>query len=209
MWTGSARLSCGGFRLRLLQVSIQRQGSFLYARAWRNGVFLLAFACALAGAGAVYLVLRRFDSPLIAILIGSLTLMIVCSILIAYRVTVLVFGREARQMVEINEDGVREKYDGRERSFIPWAGVREIEVASTFPAGASIRIKSGFSEIAFSNVDLVVTPRMTLREMHASLGETKPLRELLDSLKERAPQAEVSRKGLTRRLKRNGFDDAL
>lgn len=190
------------------QIAIQRQGSFLYAKAWRNPVFLLAFVCAVAGAGAAYFVLSRFDSPLIAIIIGSLTLLVVSSILTAYRAALWVFGREARQVVEINSEGIREKRDGRERSFIPWTGVREIEVASTFPAGASIRIKSDFSEIAFSNVDLVVTPRMTLRQMHASLGETEPMRELLARLQERAPQAEVSRKGLARRLKKNGLDEA-
>lgn len=191
------------------QVSIQRQGSFLYAKAWRNPLFLLTLSCAAAGAGAAFLVLRRFDSPMLAIIIGLLTLLFVCSILTAYRVAVWVFGREARQVVEINSEGIREKRDGRERSFIPWAGVREIEVASTFPAGASIRVKSDFSEIAFSNVDLVVTHKMTLRQMHASLGETEPMRELLAGLQEKAPQAQVSRKGLARRLKKSGLDEAL
>ncbi|MEW6211312.1 MAG: hypothetical protein AB1631_23305 [Acidobacteriota bacterium] len=190
-------------------MTIQRRGSFLYARAWRTRVLLLALACAGAGAGAALVVHNRFDSLIATLIIGSLTLAFVCSILAAYRVTVWVFSREARQSVEITNEGIRETRDGRERSFIPWAGVREIEVASTFPAGANIRIKSDFSEIAFSNVDLVVTPEMNLRQMHASLGETRPLGELLDGLRARAPQAEVSRKGLARRLKKSESDDAL
>jgi hypothetical protein len=190
-------------------VTIQRRGSFLYARAWRARVLLLALLCAGAGAVAALFVHARFDSLLATVIIGSLTLFFVCSMLAAYRVMMWVFSREARQSVEITAEGIRETRDGRERSFIPWAGVREIQIASTFPAGANVRIKSDFSEIAFSNVDLVVTPEMNLRQMHASLGETRPLGELLDSLRKRAPQAEVSRKGLARKLKKSGLEDAL
>ncbi|HEY7543777.1 MAG TPA: hypothetical protein VID27_02790, partial [Blastocatellia bacterium] len=88
------------------QVSIQRQGSFLYARAWRNLVFLFAFVCAAAGAGAAFLIRSRLDSLIIAIIIGASTVLMVCSILIGYRVAVWVFGREARQAVEIDGEGI-------------------------------------------------------------------------------------------------------
>jgi hypothetical protein len=183
-------------------MAIQRRGSFLYARAWRKAVIAATVLCAAAGATVAIVASRLLESSIAGGVIGAAVLLIVLGIWTWYRIAVWVFAREARQIVEIGSDGIREKRDGREQAFIPWAGVREIEVSSTFPAGANLRVKSDFSEIAFSNVDLVVDEAMTLRQMHALLAETGRMGELLGVIQQFAPQAKVSLKGLWRRLEK-------
>lgn len=186
------------------QVLIHRRGSYLYAQAWRGIVLLITAIYLLSGAALVFIAERRFDSLAITGTVIAVELSFIVAIWIVYTGVLWFFAREAKQAVDIGDDGIREIHNGRERAFIPWDGIKEIEVAATLPAGASIRVKSSFSEIAFSNVDLVVTERISLREMHASLGKTDQLSRMLALLREGAPQASVSMNALAKRRMRNG-----
>jgi len=192
----------------LEQVLIQRRGSYLYAQAWRKVVVWLTLLYFLTGITLALLADRRFDNLAITGTVIIIVFSFIVAIWIVYLGVVWFFSREARQSVEISEKGIREVHNGREKSFIPWDGVKEIEVAATLPAGASIRVKSSFSETAFSNVDLVVTQKMSLRDMHASLNKTDQLRHLFALLRESAPQANVRMNSLAkRRMKRSRGDD--
>lgn len=193
------------------QVLIQRRGSYLYAQAWRKVVVWLTLLYLLTGIVLAFLADRRFDNLAVTGTVIAVVLSFIAAIWTVYLGVVWFFSREARQSVEISEKGIREVHNGREQSFIPWDGVKEIEVAASLPAGASIRVKSSFSETAFSNVDLVVTQKMSLREMHASLNKTDQLRNLFVLLRQEAPQASVRMNSLAkRRLKRSiGADEKL
>jgi hypothetical protein len=124
---------------------------------------------------------------------------VVGAIWLSYKAILWVFEREARQSVDFTDEGVREIHDGREYAFIPWDGVKEIELDGTFVAGAGIRVKGNFSEIAVSNADLVITGPMGIREMHRAFGQTKQLVDLLNQVRAIAPGAEVKLNRLARR----------
>ena len=118
---------------------------------------------------------------------------------LSYRVLVWMFEREARQSVEISERGVREIHNDREYAFIPWDGVKEIEVNGTLFAGSGLRIKGNFSEITISNADLTINTPMGIREMHRAFAQNGPVLELLQTMKDRAPGATVKLNRLARR----------
>lgn len=194
----------GNQRNDMEQVLIQRRGSYLYAQAWRKIVVWITVIYLLTGMALAFVADRKFDNLAVTGTVIGVTLSFIVAIWVVYLGVLWFFAREARQSVDIGDEGIREMHNGRERAFIPWDGIKEIEVAATLPAGASLRVKSSFSEIAFSNVDLVVTEPISLREMHASLSKTDQLRRLLELLSEGAPQANVNLNTLAKRRMRNG-----
>ncbi|HXG64091.1 MAG TPA: hypothetical protein VNO70_03230 [Blastocatellia bacterium] len=180
-------------------VLIQRRSSLLYALAYKNilvvlTVIYLAIGVALSAAAVLI-----FDRLLIGAALFALVLAINGVLWAIYLGLLRVFEREARQAVEIGEQGIRETHDGREHAFIPWAGVKEIELDAAILAGASLRVKGNFSEIAVSNVDLEVTRPMSIIEMHRALGRTERMRELLTRLRAEAPQADLKMNRIARR----------
>ncbi len=184
--------------------AIQRHGTYLYAQAWQKIILALSLLWMIIGGGVAFVVVRFFHHPIIAAIIVLIALAVLIAVWVAYQSALWTFKREAQQSVIISTEGMREMSEGRERSFIPWEGVTEIELAAALPAGSSLRVRSNFSEIAFSNVDLVVTPQMSLRQMHASLAQTDPFRELLQELRQQAPQARLTLNRLAkRRMKKN------
>lgn len=116
-----------------------------------------------------------------------------------YAVMLWAFKRETAWGVELSGDGVRETYKGSERRFIPWAGVREIELDADVIGGTSLRLKGNFSEIAISNVDLVITRPMSLIEMHRAFGKTSEIRRLFGVVKAAAPHASLKLNSVARR----------
>src|SRR5262249_14385064 len=126
-------------------------------------------------------------------------LMIVGVIWVGYKAVLWVFKREARQSIDVSTEGILELLDGRERSFIPWGGVTEIELDATILAGGTVRVKGNVSEISVTNMDLVIKDQMSLREMHAAIGQLGPMRQLLAELKTRAPQAQLKMNKLAKR----------
>jgi hypothetical protein len=154
-----------------------------------------------AAMGAVLALIATnvLDSWMAGALVLAALLITVGLIWIGYKAVLWVFKRESRQSIEITQEGVLELQDGRERSFIPWAGVSEIELDATVLAGGTLRVLGNFSEIAISNMDLVIKEEMSLRQMHAAIGQTGPMRQLLAELKSRAPQATLRMNKLARR----------
>ncbi|HKG23630.1 MAG TPA: hypothetical protein VKC34_17140 [Blastocatellia bacterium] len=182
-------------------MTIKRRGSYLYARAYlKTGVFI-TLAYAAAGLAVAMVSARLLDSFLAAFMIFALMMGLLLATWLVYLVVLWVFTREARQSVEIGPEGIREVHAGREKKFIPWEGVYEIEIAATVIAGASIRAKGRFSEIAISNVDLTITRPMTVSEMHVAMGQTKAIRQLLKQIKAAAPNAAVKTNNLAQRRK--------
>jgi hypothetical protein len=118
-----------------------------------------------------------------------------------FALLLLAFKREAGIEVELGGDGIREIFKGRERRFIPWAGVREIELDADMFGGTSLRVKGNFSEIAISNVDLVISGAMSLLEMHRAFGNTAEIRKLYSTLKSAAPHASFKMNSVARRKK--------
>jgi uncharacterized protein (DUF58 family) len=179
--------------------SIERKGSHLYTRAYRNLAAALTVVYMLIGAALALLAAQRLGGPLA----GAILFLLVCGFVAAmwlfYLTLLWIFARESRQSVEISPEGVREMHNGREHAFIPWEGVMEIELAATVVAGASLRVKGNFSEISISNVDLTITHPMGLREMHRAVGQTRRMRELLDELRAAAPHAALRMNKLARR----------
>jgi hypothetical protein len=179
--------------------SIERKGSLLYTRAYRNLAAALTVVYLLIGAILALLAAQRLGG----ILAGAILFMLVCGFVAAmwlfYCSLLWIFARESKQTVEISQEGVREMRDGREDAFIPWEGVKEIELAATVVAGASLRVKGNFSEISISNVDLMITSPMSLMEMHRAVGQTRRMRELLDLLRSAAPDAALRMNKLARR----------
>lgn len=139
------------------------------------------------------------DVTLAVILILSLGVAPVVTLWFVYLLILWIFKRESRNAVEIGADGIRDMRNGRERAFIPWAGVNEIELAATIVAGASLRVKGAFSEITISNVDMVITRPMSIREMHRAFGGTREMRNLFAALKAAAPHAGLKMNKLARR----------
>jgi hypothetical protein len=188
---------------------IHRRGSFLYTAAYRKHVVALTVAYALLGALLAAAAAARFESLLIAALVFTFVVGLCVSLWAVYLCLLWFFKREAEQSVEINEAGVRETFRGREVAFLPWAGVKQIEVAATIVAGASLRIKGNFSEISISNVDLAITRPMSISEMHAALARTDRLRAALASLRAGAPGARVLMNRLARRRARYALDESF
>ena len=181
------------------KVLIQRRGSLLYTRAYQKLAVVLSAIYLLIGAvlavAAVYVFAHILAGVILFLVVGGF----VTAMWLVYATLLRVFAREARQEVEIGGEGVREMRDGREYAFIPWDGVKELELAATIVAGATLRVKGSFSEISISNVDLTLTHPMSLREMHRAVGQTSQMRELLDSVKGAAARAPLRMNKLARR----------
>ena len=181
------------------KVLIQRRGSLLYTRAYRKLAVILTLIYLIIGAvlatAAVYAFSHILAGVILFVVVGGF----VAAMWLVYVMLLRIFAREARQTVEIGGEGVRETRDGREYAFIPWDGVKELELAATIVAGATLRVKGSFSEISISNVDLTLTRPMSLREMHRAVGQTSQMRELLDSVKGAAARAPLRMNKLARR----------
>jgi hypothetical protein len=182
-------------------VTIQRKGSFLYARAYLKIGAVVTVVYAVVSVVLALISARLLDTYLAALVTLALLMGLLLTAWVVYAVALWAFAREARQSVEIGPEGIREIRAGREKRFIPWEGVNEIEVAATVIAGASVRVKGRFSEIAISNVDIAITRRMTISEMHVAMGQTKPIRQLLKEIKAAAPNAVLRTNNLARRRK--------
>ena len=181
------------------KVLIHRRGSLLYTRAYRKLAVVLTLVYLLIGAvlavAAVYVFAHILAGVILFLVVGGF----VAAVWLVYVTLLRVFAREARHTVEIGGEGVREVRDGREYAFIPWDGVKELELAATIVAGATLRVKGEFSEISISNVDLTLTRPMSLREMHRAVGQTSQMRELLESVKGAAARAPLRMNRLARR----------
>jgi hypothetical protein len=163
------------------------------------------------GMGAVLAILTESDleDVLEEIIFPILAFIPVLLMWLIYSLMLAAFKRDANTAVEVSREGIREIYRGRERQFIPWAGVREIELDADWLGGATLRARGNFSAIAISNVDLVITRPMRLWEMHRALGRTGEIVELFIRFKEAAPEAEfkmnqLARKKLNRYVLANG-----
>jgi hypothetical protein len=178
---------------------IQRRGSYLYTRAWRGPVVAITLVYATTGVLLAAVDEFLFDSWLARLVLFCLVLMTTAMMWAVYVAMLWAFSREARQSVEVTGEGIREMRGGREQAFIPWAGVREIELAATLVAGASLRVKGNFSEIAISNVDLVITGPMSLRDMHRAFGQTGRIQKLFEQLRAAAPSAALKMNRLARK----------
>jgi len=183
----------------LEQVSIKRQGSYFYTRAYWKVVLLLTLIY--GGMGAVLAIITESDleDVLEQIIFPILAFIPVLMMWTVYAVMLWAFKREAASGVELSSDGIRDTYKGRERRFIPWAGVREIELDADVIGGTSLRLKGNFSEISISNVDLVITRPMSLLEMHREFGKTSEIRKLFAAMKAAAPHARLKLNSLARR----------
>jgi hypothetical protein len=193
----------------LESVTIKRQGSYFYTRSYWQVVLLLTVIY--GGMGAVLAILTESDleDVLEEIIFPILAFIPVLLMWLTYALMLVAFKRDANTAVEVSKEGVRETYKGRERQFIPWAGVREIELDADWLGGATLRARGSFSAIAISNVDLVVTRPMRLWEMQRALGRTGEIVGLFITFKESAPQAalklnELARKKLNRYALANG-----
>jgi hypothetical protein len=192
----------------LERITIQRRASYIYARAYLKLVVILTLIYATLGAALGVISELTLDSMLAVILILSLGVAPIVSLWLVYLLVLWVLKRESRNAVEISADGIRGVRDSRERAFIPWAGVKEIELAATVIAGASLRVKGAFSEITISNIDMVITHPTSIREMHRALGKTKELGNLFMKLKTTAPHAVFKMNKLARgRLSRYEWAD--
>ena len=178
---------------------IKRQGSYLYARSFAVIVFLLTVIY--GGLGAVLAILTESDleDVLDEIIFPILAFIPVLMMWLGYAATLWAFKREASYTIEIGEEGIRETRGGREHRFIPWAGVREIEMAADLFGGMSLKAKGSFSEIAISNVDLEITRSMSFAKMHRALSRASEMKKLFGKLKIAAPQAELRANKLAKR----------
>jgi hypothetical protein len=183
----------------LKNVTINRRGSLIYASSYRRLVIGAEIVYTLLGAGLSVLAMAVFGTLIAGVILFSLVLLFVLLIAFAYRGVLWFFRREARQSIEITDEGILELFDERQRSFIPWEGVVEIELDATVVAGATLRVKSNFSEISISNLDLVITAPRGIREMNALLGQAGPMKELLAEVRKRAPNATLNMNRLAER----------
>ena len=181
------------------QVSIKRQGSYYYTRAYWKVVLFLTLLY--GGMGAVLAIITESDlnDVLEQIIFPILAFIPVLMMWTVYAVMLWAFKREASSAVELSDVGIRETFKGQERRFIPWAGVREIELDADLMGGTSLRLKGNFSEIAISNIDLVITRPMSLLEMHRAFGKTGELRKLFVEMKAAAPHAALKMNNVARR----------
>lgn len=178
---------------------IKRQGSYLYARSFAIIVMLLTVVY--GGLGAVLAILTEsdLDDVLDEIIFPILAFLPVLMMWLGYAGMLWAFKREASYAIELRDDGIRETRAGREHRFIPWAGVREIEMDADLFGGISLKAKGAFSEISISNLDLEVTHPMNLAKMHRALSRADEIKKLFDKLRAAAPQAMVKMNGLARR----------
>lgn len=189
-------------------VSIKRQGSYFYTRAYWQVIVVLTLVY--GGMGAVLAILTESDleDVLEQIIFPILAFVPVLMMWSFYAFMLFAFKREAETAIEVSGEGIRETYRGRERKFIPWEGVREIELNADLTGGANVRARGNFSEVAVSNVDLVITRPMGLREMHRALGRTSEIFKLFSNLRAAAPNADVRMNKLaSRRLKKYALVD--
>jgi hypothetical protein len=180
-------------------VTIKRQGSYFYTRAyWQVVVFLTLLY---GGMGAVLAILTESDleDVLEQIIFPILAFIPVLMMWSFYAVMLVAFKREAQTAIEVSDDGIRETYRGRERRFIPWEGVREIELNADLIGGMSLKVKGAFSEIAVSNVDLEITRSMSFAKMHRALSRASEMLKLFGKVKSVAPQAILRTNKLARR----------
>lgn len=180
-------------------VIIKRQGSYFYTRSYWQVVLLLTVIY--GGMGAVLAILTESDleDVLEEIIFPILAFIPVLLMWLTYVLMLVAFKRDANTAVEVSSLGVRETYKGRERQFIPWAGVREVELDADWLGGATLRARGNFSAIAISNVDLVITRPMHLWEMQRALGRTAEIVALFIRFKESAPKAELTMNDLARK----------
>jgi hypothetical protein len=178
---------------------IKRQGSYLYARSFAIIVMLLTVVY--GGLGAVLAILTESDleDVLDQIIFPILAFVPVLMMWLGYAGMLWAFKREANYAIEIGEDGIRETRAGREHRFIPWAGVRELEMDADLFGGISLKAKGAFSEISISNLDLEVTRPMNLAKMHRALSRADEIKKLFDTLKAASPQAAVRMNKLAKR----------
>jgi len=183
----------------LEHISIKRQGSYLYARSFAIIVMLLTLVY--GGLGAVLAIITEsdLDDVLEEIIFPILAFLPVLMMWLGYAGMLWAFKREASHQIELSEDGIRETRNGREHRFIPWAGVREIEMAADLFGGMSLKVKGAFSEIAISNVDLEITHPMSITKMHRALSRANEMRKLFTRLKTAAPQATLRTNKLAKR----------
>jgi hypothetical protein len=185
-------------------ILIKRQGSYLYARSFAIVVFLLTVIY--GGLGAVLAIITESDleDVLDEIIYPILAFLPVLMMWLGYAGMLWAFKREAGHTIELSEQGIRETRAGREHRFIPWAGVKEIEMAADLFGGMSLKAKGAFSEIAISNVDLEITGPMSIAKMHRALSGASKISALFGKLRTTAPQAALRMNKLAeRRLKRS------
>jgi hypothetical protein len=183
----------------LEETVIKRQGSYLYARSFAIVVMLLTVVY--GGLGAVLAILTESDleDVLDEIIFPILAFLPVLMMWLGYAGMLWAFKREASYAIELRDDGIRETRAGREHRFIPWAGVREIEMDADLFGGISLKAKGAFSEISISNLDLEVTRPMNLAKMHRALSRADEITKLFGKLKAAAPQASLRMNKLARR----------
>ena len=182
------------------RLSIQRQGSYLYASGYRKLVIWAEVVYIVLGAGLAVLASVLLDSILAGAGVFALALGIVACVWLGYQAILWFFKRESTESVEISDAGIVETRRGREHTFIPWDGVMEIEVDATVVAGGSLTVKGNFSRITLSNMDMVITQPAPIRQMHAALEQGRPMREMLAELSRRAPHARIRMNRLARRI---------
>ena len=185
-------------------ILIKRQGSYLYARSFAIVVFLLTVIY--GGLGAVLAIITEsdLDDVLEEIIYPILAFLPVLMMWLAYAGMLWAFKRESGHTIELSEQGIRETRSGREHRFIPWAGVKEIEMAADLFGGMSLKAKGAFSEIAISNVDLEITGPMSIAKMHRALSGASKISALFGKLRATAPQAALRMNKLAeRRMKRS------
>jgi hypothetical protein len=178
---------------------IKRQGSYLYARAFVIVVLLLTLIY--GGLGAVLAIITEsdLDDVLDEIIFPILAFIPVLMMWLGYGAMLWAFKRETSHSIELDEEGIKETRAGREHRFIPWAGVREIEMDADLFGGMSLKAKGAFSEIAISNVDLEITRPMGITKMHRALSRPNKIAMLFGKLKAAAPQAALRMNKLARR----------
>ncbi len=180
-------------------ILIKRQGSYLYARSF--GIVVLLLTLIYGGLGAVLAILTESDleDVLEEIIFPILAFLPVLMMWLGYAGMLWAFKREASHTIELSEEGIRETRAGREHRFIPWAGVREIEMAADLFGGMSLKARGAFSEIAISNVDLEITQPMGIAKMHRALTRANRMKALFAKLKTAAPQAALRMNKLARK----------
>jgi hypothetical protein len=183
----------------LEHILIKRQGSYLYARSF--GIIVMLLTLIYGGLGAVLAIVTEsdLDDVLDQIIFPILAFIPVLMMWLGYAGLLWAFKREARSAIEITQEGIRETRGNRELRFIPWAGVREIEMAADIFGGMSLKAKGAFSEIGISNVDLEITRPMSLAKMHRALSRASEMRKLFELLKTAAPQAVLRTNKLAKR----------
>ena len=189
-------------------ILIKRQGSYLYARSF--AIIVMFLTLIYGGLGAVLAIITEsdLDDVLQEIIYPILAFLPVLMMWLGYAGMLWAFKREASHTIEFSEEGIREVRAGREHRFIPWAGVREIEMAADLFGGMSLKAKGAFSEITISNVDLEITHPMSIAKMHRALTRATQISKLFGKLRATAPQAALRMNKLARRkLNKSTFAD--